>query len=188
MFPNWYRSWPSDSDFAENELDKVPHVVDNLPKLVMSRQNYKTVGEYRSLGTNDGWPNDTPGFCMLEWDIALDTQGQRSFAALATLEPREILVAPYRWHDSWINFVGNDGRGPTPDSRPVNVTDARCDSFGLGCIYIPRAILTEFLDGMTHLGFTDYTFGQWYRERYGQARVTWDVHPQHVHDYSDTYG
>lgn len=147
----------------------------------MSGQDYKTVSDYRSIGTEDGWPDTN--FCLLEWDVALDLQGRRTFAALATIEPREVLVAPYRWHDSWIDFVGNDGRGPTPDSRPVNTTDERTDSFGLGCIYIPRVVLTEFLASMDSLGFTDYTFGHWYHERYGPARLTWAVHPQHLNDY-----
>lgn len=180
---NWYRSFPSPSEIAEKRLENVPHVVDELPRLLMAGQNYKTVSQYRSIGTEDGWP--TENFCMLEWDVALDTQSRRVFAAEALLEPRRVLVAPYRWVDSWINFVGNDGRGPTPDSRPVIESDTTCDSFGLGCIYIPRAILTEFLAQQDHLGFTDYTFGLWYRQKYGPARLTWRVHPQHVHDYSD---
>jgi hypothetical protein len=181
----WVRSFPSPGDFAENDLDrKRNYVHDDMPKLIMSGCNYKTVSEFRSLGTEDGWPEEN--FCMLEWDIALDTQSQRVFAAEALLEPRRVLVAPYRWHDNWIDFVGNDGRGPTPESRSVIESDTTCDSFGLGCIYLPRAVLSEFLATMNHLGFTDYTFGQWYRQKYGPARLTWRVHPQHVHDYSDT--
>jgi len=175
--PLWYRSFPSPSEIAEKQLETVPHIVDGLPKLLMANQNYNTVADYQP------WPEDKPGFCMLEYDVALDSQGQRAFGALALVEPREILVAPYRWNNSWIHFVGNDGRGPTPESRPVHPTDRYCDSFGLGCIYIPVYILAEFLESMDHLGFTDYTFGQWYRGRYGPARLTWEVHPQHVHHY-----
>jgi len=144
---------------------------------MMSQQNYKTVADFQP------WPEES--FCMLEWDVALDGQGQRIFAAIALFEPRRVLVAPYRWHDSWIDFVGNDGRGPTPESRPVIESDVTCDSFGLGCIYIPRDVLTEFLAQMDHLGFTDYTFGLWYRQKYGPARLTWDVHPQHLNDYDN---
>ncbi len=180
---NWYRSWPSPGDWAENDLDTRDYVVDHLPRILIAGHNYKTVSDYRSLGTENGWPDDVPGFCMLEWDIALDSHGRRSFAAQALLEPHEILVAPYRWQASWIHFVGNDGRGPTEESRPVNVTDKRTDSFGLGCIYIPSGVLRKFLPAMDRLGFTDYTFGQWYYGLYGSARLTWDVHPQHVHHY-----
>lgn len=180
--PQWYRSWPSDGDFAERDLEKVPHVIDDLPRLMMASFNYKTVSEYRSIGTVDGWPDED--FCMLEWDVALDPHSRNLFSALATIEPRRVLVGPYWWHDSWIDFVGNDGRGPTLESRQVLPSDDTCDSFGLGCIYIPRVVLTEFLAQMGSLGFTDYTFGGWYRQKYGPARVTWEAHPQHVHDYS----
>lgn len=182
MIPKWYRSWPSPSEWAEHDLGRVPHVVDNLPRLIMTGQNYKTVSELRSIGTVDGWPDES--FCMLEWDIALDPIGMQYFAAHALLEPREILVAPYRFHDTWICWEGNTGGGPSTDSRPSNPNDSRCDSFGLGCIYLPRVVLNEFLDSMTHTGFTDGTFGAWYKERYGKARVTWEVHPQHLHDYT----
>lgn len=181
--PAFYRSWPSDTAIAElGGIDKRNHIVDNLPRLLMYGHNYKSVAEFRSIGTNDGWPDES--FCMLEWDIALDRRGRNLFAALALYEPRRVLVAPYWWHESWIHYVGNDGRGPTPESRPVMASDTECDSFGLGCIYIPREVLSEFLPTMDHLGFTDYTFGQWYRGKYGPARLTWEVHPQHVHDYS----
>jgi len=181
ILPEWYRSWPSDGDIAEHDLLKRGHVIDQLPRLIMAGHNYKTVAEYRSIGTNDGWPDTN--FCMLEWDIALDKRGRELFSALSLSEPRRVLVAPYWWHESWIDFVGNDGRGPTEESRPVLPSDMECDSFGLGCIYIPRVVLVEFLAQMDRLGFTDYTFGSWYRGKYGPARLTWDVHPQHVHDY-----
>jgi hypothetical protein len=179
--PKWYRSWPSPGEFAEKKLDDVPHIVDGMPRLLMAAQDYCTVAQLNSIGTDSGWPEDRPGFCMLEYDVALDSAGQTAFAALALIEPRQVLVAPYRWNNTWIHFVGNDGSGPTTESRPVNPTDEFCDSFGLGCVYIPTDVLTEFLPTTDH--FTDYTFGQWYRKRFGPARVTWAVHPQHVHHY-----
>lgn len=185
--PRWYRSWPSPTDWAEHDLDIRPHVVDTLPRLMMSGQNYRTVGEYRSIGTSDGWPIDRPGFCMLEYDVALDPVEMQLFASIALLEPQRILVAPYRFHDTWSSFQGNDGSGPSVTGRPIHVDEIEADSFGLGCIYIPRDILTEFLPTMDHLGFTDYTFGKWYHERYGKVRITWEVHPQHLHLYPDTF-
>lgn len=181
MCLNWYRSWPTPSEWAANGLDDKEYVVDKLPKILMSGQNYKTVSEHRSLGTDNGWPDDKPGFCLLEWDVALDPPSRDLFAALALMEPREILVAPYRWHDTWICWRGNEGEGPTLDGRPVRYTDAITDSFGFGCIYFPNAVINEFLQSMNHLGFTDHTFGTWYHKKYGAARITWEVHPQHVH-------
>lgn len=178
----FYRSWPSPSEWAEKKLDNVPHVVDDLPKLLIAGQNYKTASELNSLDTDNGWPSGY-GFCMLEWDIALDAWSQRQFIAEALLEPREILVAPYRFHDTWCMWQYNDGSGPSLEGRPIQRGEEYCDSFGLGCIYIPKIILNQFLEVMDKFGFTDATFGRWYRERYGRARVTWKVNPQHLHHY-----
>lgn len=176
----WYRSWPAAHEYAElqSKGQLRPHVLDTLPRLVMAGQNYATV---------ERWPEDTPGFCLLEWDIAVDPWGRRAFAAEALAEPRRVLVAPYRLADTWCMHKGNDGRGPTPESRPVTPADDETDSFGLGCVYLPRSVLSEFLEQADHLGFTDFTFGRWYHARYGPARLTWRVHPQHLHEYEDGF-
>lgn len=178
---NIVRAWPSERDWIDNDLDKRPHIVDNLTKMIVSGQNYKSVSDHNSLGTTDGWPEDN--FIMLEWDIALDPVAQRIMWAEAQVEPREVLVAPYRFHDTWCQWIDNDGSGPSENGRPIKYGETRTDSIGLGCIYIPRHAITEFLSVMDKFGFTDATFGKWYRQRYGQARVTWNVHPQHMHDY-----
>lgn len=164
----------------------LPHVIDDLPRLEMAKKNYKTVSELKSLGTANGWPDDKPGFCMLEWDIALDPVSRLQFASIAWEEPRRILVAPYRFHDAWCMWVGNDGSGPSKQSRPIHEGETETDSFGLGCIYIPQTVLLEFLAQMDHLGFTDARLGKWYHKKYGKARVTWTVHPQHLHEYEIT--
>lgn len=170
----WYRSYPSLGDIAELE-NKGPlpaHIQDQLPRLYVSGYKYLEVD----------WPlYEKPGFCMLEWDIALDPWAMRQFASIALEEPREILVSPYRYHDTWCMWKGNNGGGPTLKSRPIKRGQKRTDSFGLGCIYIPSVILAEFLSIATD--FSDATFGMWYHEKYGQARVTWKVHPQHLHEY-----
>jgi len=172
----WIRSWPSPTEMAEKKLENVPHVVDTIERMFMTDYNYMRCE----------WPLDeVPGFCMLEWDIALDPLSRQAFAAEALLEPREILVAPYRFHDTWCMWIGSDGSGPSTNGRPVKLGETRCDSFGLVCIYIPTVILKEFLAVMNKFGFTDATFGKWYYEKYGQARMTWNVHPQHLHEYPD---
>lgn len=183
MSLTWYRSWPSDGDLAElaraTPGSMPAHVVDRLDRLVMDGKNYKHVA----------WPEDVPGFCMLEWDVALDPIGMRAFAAEALVSPAEVLVAPYRLHDAWVcwsnppDAAAGQGAGPDPRGRPIMHGEPTTDSFGLGCIYLPRHVLLDFLACMDHLGFTDFTFGRWYRQRWGPARVSWRVHPQHLHDY-----
>jgi hypothetical protein len=178
----WYRSWPAAIDLAElgNKGPLPPHVEDHLPRLVMSGQNYKTVTD---------WPDDEPGFCLLEWDVALDPWGMRAFAAEAMVEPHRVLVAPYRFHDMWdcwhnpADAINGQGFGPDPAGQPIKVGDEYTDSHGLGCIFLPRHAVVDFLAQMDRFGFTDATFGGWYRQRWGPARVTWRVHPQHLHAY-----
>lgn len=176
----WYRSWPCATDWAERNVDTRPYVVDHLPKLIMSNYDYRTIADFQP------WPSDTPGFCLLEFDIALDPWQRQLFAAIAIMEPNEVLVAPYRFHGSWSCWIGNDGGGPSEDSRQVeHQGDLRCDSFGFGCIYFPQNVLERFLRERQGNVMTDSTFGKWYRERYGRARVTWEVTPQHLHEYDE---
>lgn len=171
----WYRSWPTPGELTKFDNSIIPpHVCDTLPKIEISKYNYQ----------NAIWPDDKPGFCMLEWDIALDPVARRAFAAEALISPREILVANYRFHDTVIGWIG-DGGGPSINGHPTNETHNRVDNIGLGCIYIPQVILQEFLAQMNHFGFTDYTFGKWHYEKYGSARLTHRVHPQHLHEYDD---
>jgi hypothetical protein len=181
MLIPWYRSWPAENEWHENDLERRNYVHDDLFRLYCKGSNY----------TNTTWiplieKDHDYGFCMLEWDMALDKRSQLVFAGIAIIEPREILVAPYAFHNTWSCWIGNDGSGPSADSRPIKRNELYTDSFGLGCIYIPYQILVEFLDSgeaTTPNGFTDSTFGKWYRQKYGQARVTWEIHPQHLHDY-----
>lgn len=189
---NWYRSWPDHGDLAKyetaNGLHLPPHVEDDLPKLLISGYNYREPRR-EGGGSEQGWPADTPGLCMLEWDVALDPIARRAFAAEALIHPRELLVASYTFHDTQCMWINDDsetpGAGPQEGGRPVTGYDTRTHSFGLGCVYIPQVILGEFLAQMDHLGFTDYTFGRWYYEHYGPARLTWRVHPQHLHEWED---
>lgn len=176
----WVRSWPAAHEIAEKGLESRPHVIDSIPRLLITDQNYRYAE----------WPTDLPGFCMLEWDVAVDPISRRAFAAEALVHPREVLVASYRLHDTEMSWQGNDGGGPSVGGRPVHsgcpsCGEDRSDSFGLGCIYIPQLALRGFLAVMDHTGFTDYTFGRWYRENFGQARVTWRIHPQHLHEYEE---
>lgn len=175
----WFRSWPSAADMARIEdmdvSQQPPRVIDRLPRLLMTGHDYGHVE----------WPDDSPGFCLLEWDVALDPMARRAFAAEALVNPREVLAAPYRFHDTWCAWVGGDGSGPTTDGRPVNELDRFADYVGLGCIYLPRVVLLEFLARPVHQpgGFSDATFGRWYHEHYAPPRITWAVRPQHLHEY-----
>lgn len=175
---NWYRSWPAPEELAElkNRGKTLPaHVIDHLPQILMSKQNYATVST---------WPDDEPGFCMLEWDVALDPVERQAFAAEALIQPTEILVAGYRIWNHYSIFNLNENEEWVPNTRGCEICGVdRIDAFGLGCIYIPQVILRTFLTQMDHYGFSDHTFSLWYHRTIGPARLTWKIRPQHLHAY-----
>ena len=135
----------------------------------MSNCDYSTV---------ESWPDDEPGFCMLEWDVALDIQDRNRFVALAEQQPDKVLVAPYiksyggaiRQIHSHMGFI------------PIGEGDTQAANFGLGCVYLPQKFLRAFLAGRDRReAFTDTTLSAWHWRFHGPATVTWDVHPQHLH-------
>lgn len=157
----WYRSWPTDDELRTRQCQR-SRVVDRLPRLHMANFDYRTV---------ETWPSGH-GFCMLEWDVALDQQSRIRFARIAKAEPCRVLVAPYQYGSAAQLPAVSDGR---PDAA----------AFGFGCIYFPSPVLRAALDHCHEVGvrLTDETFSAWYTPLHGPARVTWDVHPQHLHDF-----
>lgn len=167
----WWRSWPHPD---ERRAAGRAHVVDDLPRLVMRDGDYGTV--------EGGLPDVAPGFCLLEWDVALGARERALFAELAAEEPDRVLVAPYD--------IYPDGAGPScvhkvcPDPAkagirfPASPGAVEVDSFGFGCIYLPRALLDRWPPGKV---MRDSTFSDWHIAQGLRARVTWDVHPQHLH-------
>lgn len=139
----------------------------------MSDHNYATLVT---------WPDHQPGWCMLEWDVALDRVGRRHFADNALADPDRVMVAPY-----WI-YPGD--RPPEQPHRnhgqPIRPSTETADTFGLGCIYLPDTVLDHFWRDppVTYTDrdlITDTTFSDWYRHHYPPARVDWTTRPQHLH-------
>lgn len=126
------------------------------------------------------WPTDQPGICLLEWDVALDLHDREVFVQEALNEPNKILVAPY-----WKSYGGALRliHRQYPSMEPVEMEAPTTDLFGFGCVYLPNQMVQEFLaqKAYRNSGFTDTTFSIWHRRHYGPARLTWGVHPQHLH-------
>lgn len=163
---NWYRSWP-----REIPSDRA-YVVDSLPRLVMQDYDYSSVN----------LPEDEPGFCMLEWDIALGKRDRDTFVEVALREPDRILVAPYDIYPEGSEPTVVHKVCPNPNKigirYPIDRFDIDCHSFGFGCIYLPRVILDAWPSGRV---MRDATFSDWHIVNFGTARVTWKVRPQHLH-------
>lgn len=137
--------------------------------------NYATLPEFQP------WPEVHPGWCLLEWDIALDRASRDRFAANVMQAPDRVRVAPYLLYPS---------TGPQQvhrlQGRPIADGGPLADSVGFGCIYFPQAVLDDLWANpprrMTRTGvLTDTVFSDWHRQRYGPVDVDWTVHPQHVH-------
>lgn len=149
-------------------------MVDSLPRLVMSGYDYSTVE----------LPRDEPGFCMLEWDIALGSDQREVFAAHALEQPGRVLVAPYP-----IFPVGRSAvlvhKAASDESRmahrvPVPEGQGWAHSFGFGCIYLPQCVLERWR-AERRPPMTDTRFSDWHIARYGRVTVDWAVRPQHLH-------
>lgn len=168
----WWRSWPQADEERQHGRARIE---DGLPRLHMRDGDYATV--------EGGLPDVEPGFCMVEWDVALALREREVFAEIALTEPHRILVAPYD--------IRPDGGRPTvvhklctdPERKPgirfpLEAEMPVADSFGFGCIYLPQAIISRWPAGKV---MRDSTFSDWHIANIGRARVTWAVHPQHLH-------
>jgi hypothetical protein len=163
----WWRSWPAVVSSAPDRA----RVEDSLPRLVMRDRDYRTVADYQP------WPTNDLGFCMLEWDVALDRVGRARFARRAAEYPGKVLVADYP-----IYPVGGPPAGTCRiKGEPIAPGAPLAETFGLGCIYLPRNVLDHWFDERPGAPFTDRTFSQWHHAHYGPAWVCADVHPQHLH-------
>lgn len=127
------------------------------------------------------WPRHEPGWFLLEWDVALDRRSRDRFARNAMAWPDRVRVAPYTLYPA----SGRPQQVHRWHGRPLDDGEPYADSFGLGCIYLPQAVLDAFLADpprqVARLGFNDTVFSDWHRTRIGPVAVDWSVHPQHVH-------
>lgn len=171
MALTWWRSWPHPD---EPRAAGRAHIVDDLPRLIMRSGDYSTV--------EGGLPDVEPGFCLLEWDVALAQRGRRRFEQEALAEPDRVLVAPYDIYPRGGRYtcVHKVAENPLKAGwrRPATPDDTEVHSFGFGCIYLPAAVLRLWRPGKV---LRDNTFSDWHIEHFGTARITRDVHPQHLH-------
>ncbi len=166
----WWRSWPAGPLPAGRAF-----VADSLPRLLMSGCDYRTVVDHQP------WPDADPGFCMLEWDVALASEERARFAAHAAAAPGRVLVAPYMIYPVGRGPVLVHKSGPGRMRTPVRPGQRWAHSFGFGCIYFPRAVLARWFEERPGARFNDARFSDWHIARYGTVEVDWSVRPQHLH-------
>lgn len=169
MTPGWYRSWPAAPPPGRARVE------DHLDRL--------TITDYDLWTAAEGMPDDEPGWCLLEWDVALDSDERARFAEVAMEAPDRVLVAPYL-----IFPVGSDqgvcvhkvalDRTRMAHRTPAAAGRAEVDSFGFGCIYFPAALVARF---GARRRLADNVFSTWHIEQGLTARCDWSFHPQHLH-------
>lgn len=142
----------------------------------MRDQNYATLTDYQP------WPRHDPGWFLLEWDVALDSESRDRFEAHALAEPDRVLVAPY------LLFPQNGPPQQCHRWRGVPLTEGAtvADSAGFGCIYLPQTVLDEMWRDPPPLlrdrsFLSDTVFSDWLRCRGDTFTVDWTVRPQHLH-------
>lgn len=160
------RSWPW----------RVPpgraYVVDDIEHLVLDNHNYRPLADVDD------------DVVLLEWDIAVSLEDLRAFVGHAREARDEVLVAPYRLYPAgiWAHRTWT-GRGPGAwGAEPVEDGAATCNLFGLGLVYLPRALVAAFLKAGWANHFGDVEFSMWhYKNVTKDVRIAWDVRPVHLH-------
>jgi len=167
------RSWPC--HIPEGRA----YVVDDIERLIIDNHHY------RSLGDIDD------DVLLLEWDIAVDKEGLSAFAQRAQATPDRVLVAPYRIYYEHVlpapvwahrHWAGEPvGMSNMVDVTPLVTGDPVCQLFGLGMVYLPRALIRGFLDAGYANHFGDVEFSQWhYRHVAHDVPIDWSVRPVHL--------
>jgi hypothetical protein len=169
------RSWP----------DRVPpgraHVVDDIEHLVIDHHDYAALREVDD------------DVLLLEWDIAVGQEDLVEFARTAAATPGRVLVAPYRIyadvyglpHDVWAHRTW-DGTGSGTvvpvGAAPVATGSPVCQLFGLGMVYLPRALVRQFLPDHPPGHFGDVEFSMWHYQHAPDPDVpiAWGVRPVHL--------
>ncbi len=132
--------------------------------------------------TVDAWPEHD--LCLLEWDVAIDPFDMVRFARYAQDASQRIIVAPYRiGHGRWVHQDESNRRTTRVVDRIHSVPDyaPSCDRFGMGCIYLPWAIVREWLSTKPDR-WTDGTFSEWYYHTHGRTPIIWTVRVAHLHE------
>ena len=149
------RAWP-------RVLPDRPHVVDRCERVLTDGCEYSGV-----VGLGD--------VVVLDWDIAVDPDELRRFAACCADRVR---VAPYRKYDAdgWVwahRRVEGDRWRRIRDGEPV------CDRFGFGLVYLPGVLVDAFAASGV-VPFDDAQFSEWHHTRFGGAAIDWGCRPVHL--------
>ncbi len=162
----WVRTWPAVIPPARS------YVTDHLPRITMWGYNYVPV--LAQLGDDA---------VIVEWDLAVELADIERFTKACQAEPDRVRVAPYRLYPRSTNLPGPVWAHRRVGRNPPWITeaDAECDLFSLGLVYLPHAVVKQYL-GTGPEVTSDARFSQWHHaEGLGPVPVAWDVRAVHLH-------
>jgi len=166
------RSWPR----------RVPegraYVADGIERLVIDNCHYGPLAQIAD------------DVLLLEWDVAVGREELETFARRAQRTPGRVLVAPYRiyywtlsepvWaHRRW----DGTGTGTTvpQGAKPVATGDPFCNLFGLGLVYLPRALVAGYFRDGFAAHFGDVEFSMWHHWRVAEeVPIAWECPAVHL--------
>jgi hypothetical protein len=168
------RSWPA--EIPEGRA----YDVDDIPKFIMGNEGERQF-DYRGLVDLDD------DVVLIEWDIAVGGEQLALFMERAKAEPDRVRVAPY------LLYRGRGGRPQIPfyvhrirtreTRRWALPGDTHCQMFGFGLVYLPQALIDQFVAQMvprSHFGDTE--FSNWHRRNVApDVPIDWDCHCIHLH-------
>lgn len=173
------RSWPSEIPEGRS------YVVDTLPRLVMDSYDYRCLEDVDD------------DLVLVEWDVAVGAEELERFIDRARSEPDRVLVAPYRLYMATKGdrnlpetvWAHRRYRSPeTTSARFVKEDEQTCHLFGLGLVYLPRAVVQAFIRSWPG-HFSDASFSGWhYRNIAQEVPIDWETRAVHLHYKIDQIG
>jgi hypothetical protein len=173
------RSWPAVIPEGRS------YVVDDIPRFIMGGEGDRPY-DYRGLAELDD------DVVLIDWDIAIGGEKLALFMARAKAEPEQIRVAPYVLY----RRASRQGRAQVPfyvhrirtrEARSwAKRHDTHCQMFGFGLVYLPKALIRQFVDQMnpdSHFG--DSEFSRWHMNNapvhLRNVPIDWDCEAVHLH-------
>jgi hypothetical protein len=143
------------------------------------------------------------GFVSVDWDIAYDSIDMAVLEEHVAAHPEQAAMGPYEifvaaswrdnfgWEDTgerpglvWSGQVA-DRRAPGGWRRIDPARDGSCQSFGLGFVYLPAALIAQadadgILDQVVY-PYDDRVFSDWFMRQGLSCAVLWAATPKHLH-------
>jgi hypothetical protein len=175
------RTWPSPDPEIKRGRN---YIEDEFPRTYIKEYDNSSLIDYKD------------DLVVLEWDIAVSLEDLECFCEIAAQTPEQVMVAPYKLYpESDPQAIPANGafahrvvQNPvTLHARWITVADWYCDLFSFGMVYLPKDLISGFIQaqessGLADKRMTDANFSAWhYRQVKQPVAINWAVKPIHLH-------